>query len=110
MSCQTLVSDLILQAARQAVPVDAERLMLLPDCGARNKPLMPLLVGLVEALHSTAKAVADNAWDESYPADSRLAAGLAKQCRAIAGVIENATQCPDARGWSLPSMSGKELV
>ena len=110
MNCQAVISDLILQAARQAVPSDAERLMLLPDCGARNKVLMPLLVGLVEALEVTAKAVDDNAWDESYPVDSRLAAGLAKQCRAIAGVIENAARCPDARGWSLPSMSGKELV
>ena len=110
MSCQTVISDLILQAARRAVPADAERLMLLPDCGARNKPLMPLLVGLVEALQLTAKAVADNAWDESHPLDSRLASDLAKQCAAITADIINATQCPDARGWSLPSMSGKELV
>jgi hypothetical protein len=100
MSCQTLVSDLILQAARQAVPVDAERLMLLPDCGARNKPLMPLLVGLVEALQATAKAVDDNAWDESHPLDARLAAELAQECVAIAADIKNATQCPDARTWA----------
>jgi hypothetical protein len=100
MSCQTVVSDLILQAARQAVPGDVERLMLLPDCGARNKPLLPLLVGLVEALQVTAKAVADNAWDESHPLDSRLAAELAQECVAIAADIKNATQCPDSRSWA----------
>jgi hypothetical protein len=100
MSCQTVVSDLILQAARQAVPSDAERLMLLPDCGARNRPLMPLLVGLVEALEVTAKAVADNAWDESHPLDARLAADLAQQCAAISADIKNATQCPDSRTWA----------
>lgn len=99
MSCQTVVSDLILQAARQAVPVNAERLMLLPDCGARNQPLMPLLVGLVEALQVTAKAVADNAWDESHPLDARLADELAQQCAAIAADIRNAAQCPDSRSW-----------
>ena len=100
MNCQTVVSDLILQAARQAVPSDVERLMLLPDCGARNKPLMPLLVGLVEALQVTAKAVADNAWDESHPLDSRLAEKLYQQCAAIGADIRNATQCPDARTWA----------
>ena len=100
MSCQTVVSDLILQAARQAVPSDVERLMLLPDCGARNKPLMPLLVGLVEALEVTAKAVADNAWDESHPLDARLAEELTQQCAAIGADIFNATQCPDARTWA----------
>ena len=100
MSCQTVVSDLILQAARQAVPADAERLMLLPDCGARNKPLVPLLVGLVEALQVTAKAVADNAWDESHPLDARLAEELTQECVAIAADIKNATQCPDARTWA----------
>jgi hypothetical protein len=100
MSCQTVVSDLILQAARQAVPSDVERLMLLPDCGARNKPLMPLLVGLVEALQLTAKAVGDNAWDESHPLDSRLAEKLTQQCAAIGADIRNAGQCPDARTWA----------
>jgi hypothetical protein len=100
MNCQTVVSDLILQAARQAVPSDVERLMLLPDCGARNKPLMPLLVGLVEALQVTAKAVADNAWDESHPLDARLAEKLTQQCAAIGADIRNATQCPDARTWA----------
>jgi hypothetical protein len=85
MNCQDVISELILDAARRAVPPDAEQLMLLPDCGPRNKPLMPLLIGLVEALRVTAQAVADNALDESYPVDRQLVVelswsiGLARQ-------------------------------
>jgi hypothetical protein len=50
--------------------------MLLPDCGPRNKRLMPLLIGLVEALKVTARAVEDNALDEGYPVDANLVSGL----------------------------------
>ena len=80
IECDGALSDLILQAARKAIPSDAEQLITLPDCGPRNKPLMPLLIGLVEALRVTADAVADNAWDEGYPVDAVLAAKLNKQC------------------------------
>jgi len=76
MHCQEYISSAILEAARGAVPADAEQLMLLPDCGPRNKPLMPLLIGLVEAVKVTAEAVADNAWDEDYPVDAGVAAEL----------------------------------
>jgi hypothetical protein len=72
MNCQDVISELILNAARAAVPADAEQLMLLPECGPRNKPLMPLLIGLVEALKVTAAAVADNAMDENCPIESLL--------------------------------------
>jgi len=85
IECDGALSDLILQAARQAIPSDVEQLITLPDSGRRNKPLMPLLVGLVEALRVTAQAVADNALDERYPVDTRLVVelswsiGLARQ-------------------------------
>lgn len=110
LECEGALSDLILQAARAAIPTHVDRLVTLPDSGRLNQPLMPLLVGLLDALQVTARAVADNAWDDCLPIERDLAAGLAKQCRAIAADIENATQCPDARGWSLPSMTGKELA
>jgi hypothetical protein len=83
MNCQEVISELILNAARGAVPADAEQLMLLPDCGPRNKRLMPLLIGLVDALKVTAEAVADNAWDEVYPVEAVLAAQLQNQCSSI---------------------------
>jgi hypothetical protein len=111
IQCNGALSDLILQAARQAIPSDVDRLIFtLPDSGRRNQPLLPLLIGLIDAAQVTAQAIADNAWDESLPLDRDLMHDLAKQSRAIASAIESASDCPDARGWSLPSMSGKELV
>ena len=90
MNAQECVSAAILEAARQAVPAYAEQLMLLPDCGPRNKRLMPLLVGLVEALLVTADAVADNAWDEAHPIEAVLAEKLHKQCTSACYAISAA--------------------
>ena len=64
LSCEGVLSDLILQAARQALPADVDLLIELPDCGERNNPLMPLLVGLIDAAKTTASAINDNALDE----------------------------------------------
>lgn len=100
IECEGALSDLILQAARAAIPAHVDRLVTLPDSGPLNQPLMPLLVGLLDAAQVTARAIGDNAWDDCLPIERALAADLANQCRAIAADIENATQCPDARGWS----------
>jgi hypothetical protein len=110
LECETVLSDRILQAARAAIPADAQRLAKLPATSVRNQPLLPLLAGLIDAAQATAKAVGDNAWDDCHPLNRELAAELAKQCRAIAADLENATECPDASAFSLPSMSGKEWV
>ena len=96
MNCQEYISAAILEAARAAVPTGVERLMLLPDCGPRNKPLMPLLVGLVEALKVTAAAVADNALDERHLLEFGLSAELAGQCRVIAHDLMNAAAATTA--------------
>jgi hypothetical protein len=92
LECPAVLSDLILQAARQAIPARVESLVILPDLSERNGPLMPLLVGLLDAVQTTAKAIADNAWDEGQRLDDQLAYDLAGQCRAIAQDIENAAQ------------------
>ena len=97
MNCQEVISDMILQAARGAVPADAEQLMLLPDCGPRNKPLMPLLIGLVEALRVTAEAVADNAWDEGYPVDAGVVVKLNKQCTLACYAIQFSAAATDLK-------------
>jgi hypothetical protein len=91
------LSDLILQAARQAIPGYVSQLITLPDSGRLNQPILPLLVGLIDATQQVAQAVADNAWDESIPLDRELMADLARQSRAIATAIESASSCPDAR-------------
>lgn len=110
LECEGALSDLILQAARAAIPADANRLVILPPVGARNQPLMPLLVGLLDALQTTATAVGDNAFDGCQPLPRDLARDLARQARAIAADLENAADAHDAKAWSLPSMTGKELV
>ena len=97
IECDGALSDLILQAARQAIPADVNRLITLPDSGRRNNPILPLLVGLIDATQQVAQAVADNAWDESIPLDRELMSDLARQSRAIAAAIETASACPDAR-------------
>ena len=110
LTADTALSDMILQAARQAIPANVDQWMHIPDASRRNGPLLPLLVGLIDAAQITARAVGDNAWDDCHPLERHLANDLARQCRAIAADLENATQCPDARTWSLPSCSGKELI
>jgi hypothetical protein len=95
IDCDGALSDLILQAARQAIPNDASQLITLPDSGRRNNPLLPLLVGLLDAAQQVADAVADNAWDESRPLDRKLMADLAHQSRIIAASIETASAFPD---------------
>jgi hypothetical protein len=110
LQCDAALSDAVLQAARAAIPAHADSLITLPTASQRNRPLMPLLVALLDAAKTTAAAVADNAWDDCHPLDQELASELVRQANAIGADIANATQCPDATGWSLPSMTGKELV
>lgn len=102
MECDGALSDLVLQAARQAIPANWQQLIALPANGAKNQPLLPLLVALIDAAQQTARGVGDNAWDDCLPLDQQLAADLAAQCRAIAADIENAAQAPDRQAWSLP--------
>jgi hypothetical protein len=91
LECETALSDLILQAARQAVPADATGLIRLPDCGARNQPLMPLLVGLIDAARVTAIAVADNAWDSGQAVPADLINSLKTDVQAVLRQLQAAT-------------------
>jgi hypothetical protein len=93
LECPAVLSDLILQAAREAIPERVERLLTLPAIGELNAPLLPLLVGLLDAVQTTARAIEDNAWDAAgNRLDDQLAFDLAGQCRAIARTIENSGQ------------------
>lgn len=107
LQCDAALSDLVLQAARGAMPQNPGDWHL--DAGVKNDPQMALLLALLDATAAVASAVADNAWDDCRPIPSDLAADLARQARGVATDIENATQCPDATRWG-PSMTGKELV
>jgi hypothetical protein len=107
LECSGAVSNLILQAARTAIPAHVERRA---DAGERNAPLIPLLEGLLDALQSVAGAVADNAFDTAQPLPKGLAADLAAQARKIATDLDQAGRDHHTSDWSLPSMTGKELV
>jgi hypothetical protein len=91
LECETALSDLILQAARQAVPKHVDHLIRLPDCGARNQPLMPLLVGLIDAARVTAIAVADNAWDSGHAVPADLINSLKTDVEAVLRHLQAAT-------------------
>ena len=108
------MSDAVLQAARSAMPLDPARQFVDPtvinNLPVKNRPLVALLMALLDAAVATAQATADNAWDDSQPIDRGLAEELANQCYRLGATIQNASQAPDTRNWSLPSMTGKEFV
>lgn len=96
LECKAAISDSVLQAARQAIPAHVDSLLPLPECGAHNRPLLPLLVTLLDATRAVAGAVADNAWDHTTRLDQQLADELAAQARAIALDIDSAACAPAA--------------
>lgn len=109
----TLQSE-ILQAARQIV--ESGRFTTHLDdapwagAGIKNPPLLELLDCLIDATGSLANAIADNAWDDCLPVPADGAQRMADALRSIADTITTASAAPDSTGWSLPSMTGKELV
>ncbi len=87
LSCPGALSDLILQAVRQALPANPQQLIRLPDCGERNQPLMPLLVGLINAAKVTASAINDNAWETLQPPPAELIDDLLIELKHCASAL-----------------------
>jgi hypothetical protein len=108
------ISDAVLAAARAAMPRHPGE--WLPVAHQRNQPVVALLVALLDATQATANAVADNCRDACQPIPRDLAEELAKQARAIAEEILRVSDTPPSLqqalppGWSLPSMTGRDLV
>jgi hypothetical protein len=95
LECDGALSDLILQAARQAIPGHVEP----ADHPARLRRPQQADPAAADGTarrrqQVTARAIADNAWDESLPLDRDLMHDLAKQARAIASAIESASDLP----------------
>jgi len=112
-SCEGALSDAVLQAARAALadfPGNPYAEDPWQHCGPRNQPLLVLLDALVDASTAVAAAIADNCWDDCLPIPADGAKGMAAALHRIADTITAAAAAPDAAGWSLPSMTGKELV
>jgi len=90
LECNAALSDLILQAARQAIPKHVDSLLTLPDCGERNRPLMPLLAGLIDAAKVTAGAINDNAWDSGPALPRGMADALLTELEIVRQLITSA--------------------
>jgi len=114
LSFDPALGTTIRDAVQSAMPATVERFFKNPTSLQRltekQRPLVPLLIVLLDFAQTTAAAIADNAWDDSCPIDRELAQALANQSHRIGADITNATQCPNASAWSLPSCTGKELV
>lgn len=99
IECESALSDLVLQAARDAVtsPLGQayQRGGSRPAASSRNQPLVPLLESLLDAADAVAAAIADNAWDESRPMDADWTKELRGQAQKLAAVIHSASTCPD---------------
>ena len=89
LACEGALSDAVLQAARDAITKlgDPYTWIQVTDPGPVNRPLLPLLMALLDAAQATAKAVAENSWEAPEPADSKLAIDLSRQCQFIARAI-----------------------
>jgi hypothetical protein len=69
-----------------------DSLLTLPDVGKRNQPLMPLLVGLIDAAKVTANAIADNAWDSGQAVPKDLADELMADLRRCIQFVRQSTE------------------
>lgn len=114
IECAAAMSQQVLNAARAAMPADPARHFPDPSVITRmpekQRPLLPLLMALIDSAEAVAKAIDDNAWDDGAPVDRAMTEDLANQAYRIGAVITNASSAHDASAWSLPSMTGKELV
>lgn len=112
IDAESVVADAVLGAARAAIEAAPATFAAARwrAAGVKNQPLLPLLDGLICAASATANAIADNAWDDQLPIPADGAKGLAQALHRIADTISAAASAPDCSGWSLPSMTGKELV
>ena len=94
LECAAALSDLVLRAARAVIPAHVDSLMPLPDCGPLNRPLLPLLVALLDAAKVTADAINDNAWDSGQPLPAELTQELVSVAKQTRAAIINAAGAP----------------
>jgi hypothetical protein len=92
LECEAALSDLILQAARASLPANVDHLIELPIVGERNQPLMPLLVGLIDAVKVSANAIADNAWDSGQAVPKDLALDLIVRLEQCIQFVRQSTE------------------
>lgn len=110
IECDAALSDLVLQAARAAMPADlanyyADHGAWLNRAGRKQAPLLALLGALLDATTSVAAAIADNASDDCRPLPAGTATALADDSLAIRAHLISASQCPIEPSFELPSFT-----
>lgn len=109
------LTDLVLEAVHATVPRQACH----PTAGAKNGRQVVILEALLDAGRVVAQGIADNAHDDSLPIPADVAHVLSRLTDRITAAITDATRPErgdawgspaDTQGFSLPSMSGAELV
>ena len=110
IECDAALSDLVLQAARAAMPADldgcyGDRGAWLNVAGEKQRPLLALLDCLIDAATAVASAISDNAWDDSRPVPSLTASALADEAREIGYRLISASQCTTEPSFELPSFT-----
>jgi hypothetical protein len=93
IQCKGALSDAVLHGARAAMDRlgDPYRWIQLADPGELNRPVLPLLLALLDGTQSTANALSENSWNSFQPLDRQLGADLIKQCEQIIAQIDCAT-------------------
>lgn len=111
-TCESATSADVLEAARLAAAAHSSRLqpLVIQQLPEKQRPLLPLLMALLDSAEPVARAIDDNAWDDGVPLDRQLAEQLAGQAYRLGDAITNAAHAHDTRNWNLPSMTGKEMV
>ena len=111
-TCEASISTDVLEAARLVVAAHADcwQPAAIRNLSDKQRPLVLLLMALIDSAEAVARAIDDNAWDDGNPIDRVMTEGLASQAYRIGAVITNASGAHDTSNWTLPSMSGKELV
>ena len=99
ITCDALLSQQVLDAARAAIPADAAEQFHISHAGLKNNPLLLQLLVLLDGAKAVASAVADNAWDDCHPVPADIADELQKLAIRIGNEIDTATKSPDRSCW-----------
>lgn len=94
-------SAAVLEAARNAITKETSNQFT--GFSEKQRPLIPLLLALLDSTQVVAAAIADNSWDDHEPIDRDFVRGCRQQAHQIGCELSNATECPDHSSWDTAS-------
>lgn len=99
ITCDPTLSDLVLNAARAAIPADAAEQFGVSHASLKNDPNLLLLLALLDGSRAVASAVADNAWDDCHPVPVDIVKALQEIATRIGSELDTASKSPDRSCW-----------